>query len=178
MLADFETIVAKKFHIGIMKLCKVIGTGTLPVFIKVLPEPQSTLNQCVQNVRNKIEKHGGDIQHGWLIWEAPNVLIEGEFHAAWRSPAGALICVSPREDGEDVLVFLPDNSRKFEGLPVLNTGISWPKSSAVDRLLEKEAAFQRFKNRHPDPRTGAARFPKKEHDWHVREIEAARRMVR
>lgn len=177
MLDGFETIVPKECHVGILKLCRMIGTGTSPVRVRVVPEPQSMPNECGQNVQTKIQRCGGSIQHGWIIWEVPNVLIEGEFHAVWQSPAGELLCVSAREDEEGELLFLPDRSRKLCSLPVPNMGISWPYSKPVERFLEAEAAFQRFKNRHTDPNTRLAGFPKKEHEWHVRQIELVRQKI-
>ncbi len=178
MYGGFETIVPKEFHAGILKLCKRIGTGTSPMFVPVSPEPYTKANECFANVQKKIARDGGEPQHGWIIWEAPKTLVEGEFHCTWRSPAGRLLCVSAREDNEDVLAFLPDHSRRFSGVPVAHISIAWPSNKNVERYLEKEVAFQRFKNQHTNPKTGELRCSMQAHRWHIGEIEAARRKIK
>ena len=174
MLAGFETIVPREFHEGIQRLCKRIGTGTAPCFVEVVPEADSIFSECFRNVQRKIQRDGGESQHGWIIWEAPNILVEGEFHCIWRSPGGKLLCVSARKDNEGSLAFLPDHSRSFFGRPVGHISIAWPRRKSVEKLLELEASFQRFRSQHTDPATGLERCPKSTHDWFVNEIKRAR----
>lgn len=173
MRLDFKTIVPSSFHTGIIALCRKIGTRTDPVFVEVMPALGSRKNECFANVAKKIAKDGGEPQHGWLIWEAPNILVEGEFHCTWRSPEGKLLCVSAREDNERVLAFLPDHSRRFSGVPEPHISIAWPKNKAVEKAIEIEASFQRFKNRHTDPQTLSVKCPKSTYLWYEREVEIA-----
>lgn len=88
------------------------------------------------NVKNKIERDGGSIQYGWVIWEWVNVLVEAEFHAVWRSPEGRLICVSPNDQNEDKILFLPDDSRVFDGTNrVDNLRMSLRQEEVVDEFI-------------------------------------------
>lgn len=62
------------------------------------------------------------------------VLIEGEFHAVWSDPAGALYDVSTTPGDEDRVLFLPDPDRRYEGRPFNN----------VRRSLRSDAEFKIF----------------------------------
>jgi hypothetical protein len=65
-------------------------------------------------VRKKLERDGGNIQHGWCIWELPGVFIEAEFHAIWISPTQQLLDVTPKKDGEKEILFFADPIATFE----------------------------------------------------------------
>lgn len=73
------------------------------------PEPHNChLNNMVQ-----CQIKGGSIQFGWIIWE--NQLLdftEAMFHSVWRNRKGKLIDITPRQDGEKKILFVPDPNRK------------------------------------------------------------------
>jgi uncharacterized protein YchJ len=50
----------------------------------------------------------------------PGVFLEAEFHAVWATLDGMLVDPSPKADGEDRILFLPDATRTYVGLPVEN----------------------------------------------------------
>lgn len=68
-------------------------------------EPQ----ECHLNVRCHVKTHGGSVVNGWMIWDyEPFTFAEAEFHCVWRSPAGLLVDLTPKVDGESEILFLPD----------------------------------------------------------------------
>jgi len=79
---------------------------------------------CHTNVLHRVREHGGERLNGWMIWEAPGLFAEGEFHCVWRSPDGDLVDVTPRRDGEARILFLPDPATRLTRGP--NGGIIQP----------------------------------------------------
>ncbi len=72
---------------------------------------------CFFNAKMLMNRRGGDVQYGWLIWELPGVCFNAEFHAVWRSD-GKLIDCTPQPDGEAKICFVPDARRTWHGRPV------------------------------------------------------------
>jgi hypothetical protein len=62
---------------------------------------------CHLNVEHCVKTHGGSGVTGWMIWDQNPAFAESEFHSVWKSPAGELIDITPRIDGEEVVTFLP-----------------------------------------------------------------------
>ena len=79
----------------IRRLCNRIAPGETPVYVKVIVESGTDVNDCFINVENKIKRDGGKVQYGWVIWYLPGILMEAEFHAIWISPKGESIDISP-----------------------------------------------------------------------------------
>jgi hypothetical protein len=63
--------------------------------------------QCHMNVLHRVRTHGGKRRNGWLIWESA-MFAEASFHCVWESPDGELVDLTPRDDGEEHILFLPD----------------------------------------------------------------------
>lgn len=116
------TMTPKKITSAIRKLCQQINPAEKPVWVPVQVVAGAVPNECFGNVVMKIASSGGTIQYGWTIWEWNVVLVEGEFHAVWRSPEDKLLCVSPQINGERSILFLPDNSR------------TWDENNRVDNI--------------------------------------------
>ncbi len=93
--------------------------------------------ECFKNVENYIQKNDGNIQYGWIIWETPNVMLEAEFHAVCRLPNGDLLDITPTNDGEKEILFLPDNVMKYNGEKIDN--IRYP-------ILKNNIVLQYIKN--------------------------------
>jgi hypothetical protein len=99
--------------------CRGVVAEAEPTYLAVTPFPEDVERDCFMNVERHIADDGGSIQHGWRIWEWPNTMIEAEFHAVWRKPAGELVDVTPLPNRERIL-FLPDPERVWEGRQVNN----------------------------------------------------------
>ena len=102
----------------ILKLARQIDpTGTLTC-VSVSPQSACLPGAPFENVQLVVEKQGGSVQHGWRMREQPDAFAEGAFHAVWRSPDGTLIDVTPKEDHQTEILFLPDSQAVWEGEPV------------------------------------------------------------
>jgi len=119
----------------VLELCNEIKPGSGAVWVPVKTMKNAIQNDCFKNVAKKIKRDGGSIQYGWVIWEWVHVLVEAEFHAVWRSPDARLACVSPNDQNEDKILFLPDDSRSFDGINRIDN---------IRKSLRKEAVVDEF----------------------------------
>jgi hypothetical protein len=104
----------------IKKLAKQLVDLPNLIYVIIVPEAFSILNECYENVRLKIAKDGGNIQYGWQIWEWPNIYIEAEFHAVWVSTTNELIDVTPKDYSVERILFLPDPIRIYHNHSIDN----------------------------------------------------------
>lgn len=110
-----NTTTPSKVSRDITHLCNLVSPGEKPKYVKVVPDKDSLISDCFPNVERVIKKKGGSIVYGWIVWEWPKVSVEFEFHGVWLTPENKLIDVTPYQDGEKRILFLPDRSRKYEG---------------------------------------------------------------
>ena len=101
----------------VLRLCSLIVETPKPTFVPVRVEPGAVFRYCFQAVADKVARDGGACVYGWMIWEYPGFLVEGEFHAIWQDPAGALVDISPKPDGEQLILFLADSTRCWNYRP-------------------------------------------------------------
>ena len=99
----------------ILQFCGEIDPTTKPVFLEFFQVDGYISGECYGNVEKHIEKNGGDVQYGWIIWEDPKLLLEAEFHAVWVNKKGEYIDVTPKVDKENRVLFLPDSKRELNG---------------------------------------------------------------
>lgn len=95
--------------------CADLNPSEEPQLLAVRPIAGSQQQDCFNNVDRMVKRDGGSCCYGWNIAEIPNVMIEAEFHAVWRSPSGDLIDVSPQLHGSDQILFLPDPNHGYDG---------------------------------------------------------------
>lgn len=75
------------------------------------PEPKN----CFFNVWVQCLHAEGAAQHGWIIGQdRANQFTEAQFHAVWVSPRGDIHDVTPRQDNEKRIMFLPDYQREIK----------------------------------------------------------------
>ncbi|MBX9624339.1 MAG: hypothetical protein K2X82_11075 [Gemmataceae bacterium] len=133
----------------VTELCGAIRPGVDPVYVPVRPEPGCTVSNCYPNVTRVVAERGGSQVYGWALWRQPGFMVEAEHHAAWRTPDGELIDVTPHADGEARILFLPDPGRVWEGVTIPNVrrpltnhplmaGYLWT-CGALDRLRAEHA---------------------------------------
>jgi HTH-type transcriptional repressor of NAD biosynthesis genes len=99
----------------ITRLCNEIAEGSTPVMVPVVPAQGSQVNDCFEVARLYAEQHGGQVQYGWMIFELQEIMLEAHFHAVWCSPSNEFVDVTPKQDGEQQILFLPDSSRHYFG---------------------------------------------------------------
>ena len=107
-----------------LALAAELSPSQVPIYLTVLAEPDAKVNECFPNVEAKIRQDGGEIVYGWELWEWPNVMIEGIFHAVWRLPDGELKEITPKQNGEKTILFLIDPKRIYRGTPIDNVRIA------------------------------------------------------
>jgi hypothetical protein len=99
----------------VRSFCEKIEPTQTPLFLSIHAEANAQFNDCFNIVKARIEKDGGEIQYGWQIWETPQIMIEAEFHAVWKSPTGMLLDITPKNLPTDKILFLPSEKTKYEG---------------------------------------------------------------
>ena len=120
----------------IIDCCRKVCPDTEPVYVAVSPQSYAVTGRCFENIRNHIEKNGGNIQHGWTLWEMPNLLCTFEFHAVWVTDQDNFIDITPTADGESTILFLPDNQRRFLGKLIPNIRIPLADNEEVRSLMK------------------------------------------
>jgi hypothetical protein len=119
----------------LLSLANKLAPAQSPVYLVVQPEADAKINECFPNVVAKVQKDGGSIVFGWQLWEWPHVLIEAEFHAVWRSPEGELKEISPKQHGEEKILFLPDAKRVYRGVSIDNVRIALRDDLLVQHFI-------------------------------------------
>jgi SEC-C motif len=132
----------------ILRLCRKISPNQQPIFVPVKPWRRACASLCFYNTRDKVAQDGGSVQYGWIIWETPGVLIEAEFHAIWISPQTEYIDITPKEDGERKILFLPDTSRVWEGVLVENIRMPLADNAYTRRLIKYSEEMFRLRKKY------------------------------
>lgn len=118
----------------IRELCRFISEHE-PVFVTVIDESSSIINECFQNVDTYIKEHGGQRVLGWSIWQRANVLIEAEAHAIWKSPTGEMFDITPHINNETSILFLLDNQMTYSGYCIPNIRKALTSSPLVAEFI-------------------------------------------
>ncbi len=132
-------------------LCARLGATAEPAFLPVCTRKDSVLGDCFNDVNRQIAEFGGDAVHGWQLWEWPGILVEAEFHGVWRSPSGELLDVSLKGEGEEVVLFVPDPCRRFNGSRIDNVRHATGKSPHIRTFIQNQNRFFKlYKATHGD----------------------------
>ncbi len=99
----------------ILKFCEEIDSTTKSVFLELFQVEGYICGDCYGNVEKHVEKYGGRVQYGWIIWEDHNIFLEAEFHVVWINNKEEYIDITPKVDEEKRILFLPDSKKKFKG---------------------------------------------------------------
>lgn len=110
-----HTSTPKEVTKHVRRLMSKIAPGRDAIYLTVQPEHGAQVSECFPNVIEKISREGGSMLCGWQIWEWPHVLVEAEFHAVWVSPNGSLTEITPKQDGEGMILFVPDPQLTYNG---------------------------------------------------------------
>jgi len=107
-----------------------------PIYIPSQPLPQAEERDCFITVAEQVARKGGEQVIGWAVWEWPRVLLEAEFHAAWRTPEGELLNITPYPYPLKRMLFLPSPHRRFEGRQVNNVREALDRDPLIQRLIQ------------------------------------------
>lgn len=81
-----------------------------PVEVKVVPHTISNRNECWENVRRLVRDEGGELVSGRIVWtETRGYWLHLEAHAVWRRPDREIIDPTPKDDGEETIVFVAED---------------------------------------------------------------------
>ena len=119
-----HTVTPRSLNKHVQRLCRHMRLTALPVRLTVSRPCDCEPGECFPNVERLIAREGGAIQYGWLLWERPGVMVEAEFHAVWRDSRGALREVTGSSENEPEVLFVPDDSRRYEGRRVDNVRLA------------------------------------------------------
>jgi hypothetical protein len=128
-------------------LAAKVAPGQTPLYVPVHPDPSAQVNECFHNVEAKVQKDDGAIVYGWQLWEWPSVLVEAEFHAVWRSRDGLCIDITPKVDGEEKVLFVPDERRKYRGVPTDNVRIALRDDPLIHHFIKISERIVKVMNR-------------------------------
>lgn len=145
----------------ILEFCKKLDDTQTPVFVPVKPVSGAVVNECYVNVKAHVEKHGGSIQHGWILWENPDIIVEGNFHACWIDTSNQLIDITPKEDREQAILFLPDSKRIYDGTPIDNVREILTKDPKLIKFFKQQEELSKLRIKYNLDGTSAA-IPKHE----------------
>ncbi|MFH5803201.1 hypothetical protein [Alienimonas sp. DA493] len=144
----------------IKAFCHELAPGSSPVFVSAESVAGTCVNECFDNVELSISRNGGEAVIGWTIWDTDGVLLEAERHAVRKQPDGELIDPSPRVDGEEHLLFLPDPSAIDDGGVTPSRHyplVDWPEVEGYVQSCERY--FQLKMDYHPQSPPEAALAP-------------------
>lgn len=91
----------------VKNFCNQISRAA-PLYLNVIPEPSSSLDNCDINVRNKIQKDGGTLVAGYKIWYLEDAYIMAERHAVWKNNEQELYDIGFDIERNKEILFLPD----------------------------------------------------------------------
>jgi hypothetical protein len=140
-------LLPNKNSVLIKKTISLLGIDTSPFYIRIVPYPSSEYGSCFDNVIRKVEQEFGEVVYGWQFCEY-EYMIEAEFHAVWKSPAGEIIDItSPARPDIKEILFVVDGKRKFTGESSDNFRFNKTSNKLVDDIIDVEKAKFRFLNR-------------------------------
>lgn len=120
----------------IMELCGRIVPDAKPEYVSVKVQQWSRARECFPNVERMIQEQGGQQVNGWAIWQWANIFAEAEAHSVWRSPEGKLADITPHDNREMEILFLPDADMVYSGLRMGNVRLAITDSPLAAELVD------------------------------------------
>ncbi len=115
---------------------RTLDSADKPLFLPFTATSSDYLTgYCQSNCEAEHRRTGADIVFGWMIWEAVAAsFIEAEFHSVvrWRRH---LKDITPRRDGEKLILFVPDAERHASRLDE-RTWLTWSNHKLTGSHLE------------------------------------------
>lgn len=119
-----------------------------PTFVPIDTAAWAEPNECFAAVEKKIEQEGGQTVCGWAIVEWPNIKLEAEFHAVWRSEEGELVDVSVRPRDHEVTLFVPAHGIEYTGKMVPSRFYKLWNSEVVQEWIDLHTEKTELENRY------------------------------
>ena len=141
----------------IVELCDSIVKNRQPIFVSVDPKEGCIENYCFPNVQKIVNLYGGEAINGWIIWQWDNILVEAEAHCIWKDNNNIFIDITQHTPVESKILFLPDDSIKYEGNQINNIYLALSDSLLVKEYIE--LLNEVFALQKPHPLGKAVVFP-------------------
>jgi hypothetical protein len=135
---------------SVSEFCSEISAGTQPVYLDLTPTDGCKLADCFNNVLRHCDINGGTTQHGWIIWYSEGFFIEAEFHGVWRTESGDLVDITPKVDGEERILFLPDSELTWNKTFVANRRKGLMDNPLVKITIDQGHALDQLKMKYCD----------------------------
>jgi hypothetical protein len=133
--------------VATQRLISLLAPDETPFPIPVNPPPWARELDCIDVVRRLVQEGGGECILGWALWEWPRVLVEGEFHAVWKRPDGTFLDATPRKDGDDFVLFLPDPKAVVDTWQKDNVRLPLASRREILDFIDIKERIHRAKNR-------------------------------
>lgn len=103
---------------SVKALLKKINSEIMPFYVRCQPNHLGIQSECFSLVDQYALEHGGERINGWSLWEQPNLYIEAEFHAIWKSPEGDYLDLNYRPHKTENILFSPQPDLLYEEYPL------------------------------------------------------------
>jgi hypothetical protein len=130
---------------NVTRLIAKMGLTTKPLFVPVFVDADAEYKECYQNVSERVKKMGGDIVYGWQLWNT-GMMLEAECHAIWRTKAGELVDITPKQIDTDTILYIEDERIEYKGQQIANIRINVSANPLVDDYIDVLDAKFRFEN--------------------------------
>ncbi len=117
-----------------------------PFAVAIDPPSWAKELDCIDIVRRLIAEQGGDCVIGWALWEWPGVIVEGEFHAIWKRPDQTYVDSTPRQDGTEFVLFLPDPKAVWDTWQKDNVRLPLARRREILDFIDIKERIHRAKN--------------------------------
>ncbi len=119
----------------VVQALQIMGYSTIHR-VPTVPREDCVMNQCWQNVPSVIEREGGEIVPGRIVWiEESGRWLHLEAHCCWRMPDGTLIDPTPKMDQEQEIAFV-EEPLKWEGYLIVSRYHCFSNEPEVVEYLE------------------------------------------
>ncbi|ENW78683.1 hypothetical protein F909_03645 [Acinetobacter sp. ANC 3929] len=128
-------------------LLKKMNSEIKPFYVRCQPNQLRVENECFPLVDQYVQEHGGERINGWSLWEQPNLFIEAEFHAIWKSQEGDYLDLNYRPNKTENILFLPQLDLIYEGFQRNNIRLPLTNNRNVHDFLKVKDYEYEFNNR-------------------------------
>lgn len=104
----------KSIDSTVRAFCQEVVPGATPVYVQVKPAPWAKIKECHLNVRHP-DAPGRPI-YGFNIWYMPGFSLEAVYHSVCEVEPGQLLDITPQEDGEARILFVPTGYTPAPGI--------------------------------------------------------------
>ena len=146
----------------VREFCTEISDESAPVYVNLDTSTAYPVSECCYNVPTHVEKNGGEIVDGWMIWYLPQKFIEAEFHRVWRNSDGELVDVTPKPNGEQRVLFVPDSKIEWKKKRIPNIRKALDNDPLIALMIQRAKSHDELDAKYTDE-NGRPRVPALEH---------------